>query len=63
MQNLCFCIAKGLSLDGKGIGFEKVHFFHQKVHFSCEKRVFFATTPNTYLKMRITPIDKGLEER
>ena len=50
MQNLCFCIAKGLSLDGKGIGFEKVHFFHQKVHFSCEKRVF--------LRQHLTPTSK-----
>ena len=62
MQKHRFWTAKGLSLDGKSIGFEKVRFLHQKVHFSYEKK-FLVTTPNTYLKMLITPIGKGLEER
>ena len=62
MQKHRFCIAKGLSLDGKGIGFEKCVFCIKKCTFRT-RREFLATTPNTYLKMRITPIGKGLEER
>jgi hypothetical protein len=50
-------------LDGKGTGFEKARFLHQKVHFLQRKVRFFATTPNTYLKMPATPSSKGIDDR